>query len=131
LVLYGTINGTRILLLSDLGRPGQEALLERTPDLRADIVVSGLPVKTEPLCDPLLDALQPRVIIVTDSEFPVSKKASSKLCDRLARRNIPVIYTSSAGAVTIQFQASRWDLRTMSRIKADGQNKTPPEYRRN
>ena len=40
----GVIGGQRILLLSDLGRPGQDALLQRTPDLRADIVITGLPV---------------------------------------------------------------------------------------
>src|SRR5205085_7202420 len=35
-VLYGTINGARVLLLSDLGRLGQNALIEREPDLRTD-----------------------------------------------------------------------------------------------
>ncbi|HKQ40484.1 MAG TPA: ComEC/Rec2 family competence protein, partial [Verrucomicrobiae bacterium] len=38
-VLFTTIFGHRILLLSDLGITGQNALLERYPDLRADIVV--------------------------------------------------------------------------------------------
>ncbi|HUL51511.1 MAG TPA: ComEC/Rec2 family competence protein, partial [Candidatus Nitrosotalea sp.] len=38
LVLRGRIHGIRVLLCSDLGRPGQAALLERQPDLRADVV---------------------------------------------------------------------------------------------
>jgi hypothetical protein len=56
LVLLGNFRGARILLLSDLSRTGQDALLSRTNDLRADIVVAGLPNEGEPLCDALLGA---------------------------------------------------------------------------
>jgi competence protein ComEC len=114
LVLSAVISGQRILLLSDLGRPGQDALLQRTPDLRADIVVTGLPVRYEALSDALLDAIQPRVIIVADSEFPAAERASSKLRERLARRRVPVIYTRSTGAVTVEWRKDDWELRTMS-----------------
>jgi competence protein ComEC len=113
LVLAGTFCGTRVLLLSDLGRPGQNALLERMPDLRADIVVTGLPTASEALGDALLDALQPRVIIVADSEYPASERAGPKLRERLARRQTPVIYTRSAGAATLEFRNRCWELRTM------------------
>jgi len=47
LVLRGDVHGTRILLLSDLSRAGQSELLARTNDLRADIVVAGLPDEGE------------------------------------------------------------------------------------
>ena len=114
LVLLGNFQGTRILLLSDLGRPGQNALLERTPDLRADILVAGLPAENEPLNDALLDAIQPRVIIIADSEFPATRRASSKLRERLSKRNVPVIYTRSAGEVTFSLRQNHWELRTMS-----------------
>ena len=70
LVLPGNLNGVRVLLLSDLGRKGQSALLARTNDLRADVVMAGLTDDGEPLCDALLDAVQPKIIVVTDSEFP-------------------------------------------------------------
>jgi len=113
-VLLGTFDSTRILLLSDLGRLGQDTLLDRIPDLRADIVVTGLPAASEALSDALLDAIKPRVIIVTDSEFPARERASPKLCARLAQRTIPVIYTRSAGAATIELRPNRWEIRTMS-----------------
>jgi competence protein ComEC len=113
-VLLGNLGGTRILLLSDLGRLGQDTLLDRIPDLRADIVVSGLPAASEALSDALLDAIKPRVIIVTDSEFPARERASPKLCARLAERKVPVIYTRSAGAATIELRVNRWEIRTMS-----------------
>jgi ComEC/Rec2-related protein len=113
LVLLGNFYGTRILLLSDLGREGQSALLSRTNNLRADIVIAGLPDEGEPLCDALLDAAQPKVIVVADSDFPATRRASPKLRARLEQRGIPVVYTRTAGAVTILLRPDGWELRTM------------------
>lgn len=113
LVMRGEFFGARVLLLSDLGKPGQAALLERGGDLRADIVVTGLPVQGEPVMDALLDAIRPRVLIVTASEFPATARASKALRQRLARRDIPVIYTSEAGAVTVTLRRDSWEVRPM------------------
>src|SRR5207244_3306749 len=41
LVLRGELRGTRVLLLSTLGKAGQNALASREPSLRAEIVVAG------------------------------------------------------------------------------------------
>jgi beta-lactamase superfamily II metal-dependent hydrolase len=117
LVLMGELQGARVLLLSGLGRPGQNALLGRKDDLRADIVITGLPVATEAIGEELLEAVQPRVIIVADSEFPASARASPRLRERLAQRNIPVLYTRSEGAVTLELRGGRWELRTMSGVR--------------
>jgi competence protein ComEC len=119
LVLLGNFSGTRILLLSDLGHDGQSALLERTNDLRADIVIAGLPNEGEPLSDALLDAIHPKVVVIADSEFPATRRASRELKERLAGRNVPVIYTQTADAVTIATRPKGWELRTM-----DGQKFT-------
>jgi competence protein ComEC len=117
LVLMGELQGARVLLLCGLGRPGQNALLGRKDDLRADIVITGLPVATEAIGEELLEAVQPRVIIVADSEFPASARASPRLRERLAQRNIPVLYTRSEGAVTLELRGGRWELRTMSGVR--------------
>jgi len=122
IVLFGTFGKTRVLLLSDLGRPGQNALLQRNPALKADIVVTGLPVQTEPVCDALLDRLQPRLIIISDSEFPASERANAKLCERLAHKTIPVLYTHSTGSTTIEFLNDKWTVRTMSGAKFSSGN---------
>ncbi len=114
LVRQGEFLGVRILLLSDLGRPGQERLLESAPDLRADVVVSGISTQTEPLCDALLDAIRPRLIIIADSELPATARASERLKARLALRNATAIYTREAGAVTISFRAKDCEIRTAS-----------------
>ncbi len=127
LVLDGTFHGCRILLLSDLGRPGQEALLERNPNLRADIVVTGLPVQNEPICDALLDAIQPRLIVVVDSEFPPLERASLALHQRLALRKTPVVYTRADGATTIEWRDKGWELKTTegTRITSDHLTELP------
>jgi ComEC/Rec2-related protein len=113
LVLLGTFSHTKILLLSDLSRAGQDALLSHTNDLRADIVIAGLPNEGEPLCDALLDAIQPKVIVIADSEFPATRRAGRILKDRLEQKKIPVIYTRTAGAVKIVTDKSGWKLQTM------------------
>jgi competence protein ComEC len=127
LVFSGSFHGSRVLLLSDLGRAGQNALLERTPELRADIVVTSLPSQNEPLSEALLDAIQPRLIVVADSDYPASERAGAKLTGRLAQRNTPVIYTRSAGAATIEFRRSGWEVRAMNgvRLKSGGPGSKP------
>jgi len=113
LVLLGTFQGTRILLLSDLGRDGQSALLESTNGLCADIVIAGLPNEGEPLCNALLDAVQPKVIVVADSEFPANRRAGRALKERLERTQLPVIHTRESGAVKITTGKSGWKLQAM------------------
>src|ERR1022692_3277277 len=118
LVLRGEFAGTRVLLLSDLGRRGQDALLKRQADLRSEIVVACLPESGEPAGDALLDAIQSELVIITDSEFPATKRASAKLRERLERRGVPVIFTREAGAVEISLRKNRWEAFTTSGIRA-------------
>ena len=113
LVLLGTFRGTKILLLSDLSRAGQSALLARTNDLHADIVVAGLPDGSEPLCDALIGAIQPRVIVIADSEFPATRRAGRALKERLRQTEIHVVFTRTTGAVKIAADKSGWKLQTM------------------
>jgi beta-lactamase superfamily II metal-dependent hydrolase len=113
LVLLGNFRGARILLLSDLSRTGQDALLSRINNLHADIVVAGLPNEGEPLCDALFAAIQPKVIVIADSELPASRRASNGLKSRLAQSNIPVFYTRDSGAATILVNNSGWQVQTM------------------
>jgi len=109
-VLQHTFGKTSVVLLSTLGRTGQVALAERQPDLRADIVVAGLPANEEPLYGPLLDVLQPKLIVIVDSEFPATRRASEKLRMRLSNSKARVIYCRDAGALTFAFKSNHWNL---------------------
>jgi len=112
-VLRGEVHGISVLLLSDLGRAGQNALIERHPNLRTEIVIAGLPGRGEPLGDGLLDAIKPNLIIIADSEYPASERAPPRLRERLANRGLRVVYLREAGAATLAFRDGKWDLRTM------------------
>jgi ComEC/Rec2-related protein len=120
LVLKGSLNGTRVVLLSDLGTRGQKALLDCGADLRAEIVVTGLPTGGEALSEALLEAIQPQVIIVADSDYPAWERAPPKLRERLSSKKIPVIYTQTAGATTIEFDRLGWNIRTMQETATSG-----------
>jgi competence protein ComEC len=113
MVLLGNFHSTRVLLLSELGRDGQSELLSHTNDLRANIVIAGLPEKGEPLCDDLIAAIDPRVIVIADSGYPVARRASRALHERLDRTHIPVVYTRASGAVKIVMDKTGWKLQTM------------------
>jgi ComEC/Rec2-related protein len=113
LVLLGNFSGTRVLLLSDLSLAGQSALLAFTNDLRADIVIAGLPTGSEPLGDALADAIQPQVIVIADSDYPPMRRASRKLKERLEQKAIPIIYTRDSGAVKIVMNQTGWKLSAM------------------
>ena len=120
LVLSGDFHGTRILLLGDLGRAGQELLLKRAADMRADIVVTGLPEEGEALSNGLIDAIQPRLVVIADSEFPATRRAGRALKDRLEKRGLAVIYMRTARAVTVKANPDGWSVRTMNGVEFRG-----------
>ena len=128
MVLLGNFSGLKILLLADLGRAGQTDLLATTNDLRADIVVADLPGDGEPLRSPLLQAIQPKMILIADAEFPVTRRAKTALKERLGATGIPVIYTRTAGAATIVADPTGWHLQTMDgqTINSSAASATPP-----
>jgi competence protein ComEC len=117
IVLHGLIAGVRVLLLNDLGRAGQEALLRRTPaeELRADLVVAGLPAEGEPLNDALLAAIKPELIVLADNEQPATRRAPPWLRERLGRFGVPVLSTRE-GAVLLSLHMGSWTAR-----RTDGQ----------
>ena len=110
LVFRREINGHSILLLSTLGRSGQDLLMTSRPDLRAEIVVAALPGRDEPLSEPLLRLLQPKLIIIIDSEFPATRRASPRLRQRLATHGAPVVYCRDTGSLKLSLRQNGWTL---------------------
>ena len=114
-VLRGKVGGVSFLLLSDLSRHGQELLLERTPDLKADVVIAGLPRESEPLGDALLERIAPKLIVVTDAIYPSDERASVELRRRLRQTRIPVLFCREVGAVTVVCRDGRFAFDIASR----------------
>ncbi len=120
-VLAGDIHGTRVLLLSDLGKRGQQVLLEREKELRADIVVAGLPAQDEPLNAALLQAIRPRIIILSTADFPASARGGGQLRKRLSDFGAPVFYVHETGAVTLGLSKQGWEITSMAGGRLTGQ----------
>ena len=111
LALRRELGGHSVLLLPALGRDGQESLMRRHPELRAEIVLAGLPAREEPLCEPLLNLVQPRLIVIMDAARPATRRASTALRARLARCPARVAYECDNGALTLELARRNWSLR--------------------
>jgi DNA internalization-related competence protein ComEC/Rec2 len=111
LVLFREVAGVRILLCSDLSRVGQRALVEREPGLTVDIVVSGMPNSEEPLSNGFLQALRPRLILISAGEYPASERPSRRLRERLGAMGTPVMFSCDHGALYLEIHDGSWRVR--------------------
>ena len=116
LVLRAKFHGVRVLLMSDLGEVGQELLVRRVNNLRADLVITSVPNFGEPLQPWLLEAIEPRVILVHDSFFPLGERAPAKLRARLARLEAQVFYTTDIGGIRVEITPGGWRVLNASGI---------------
>lgn len=107
-VLAGAFEGVRVLLLNGVGLGGQNALIDRGAELRAHIVVAELTDSGDPLPPELIARIQPKLMVIVDSEFPANRRASEELQSRLRRTGIPVMYTRNVGAVTVTMRDGSW-----------------------
>src|SRR6185369_4201475 len=87
------------------------ALLSRTTDLHADVVVAGLPHGSEPLSEPVIEAIHPHTVIVADSLYPATSHANRKLRLRLQAHDFSLWFTSDCGAITIVLRDGHWEIR--------------------
>ena len=69
----------------------------------ADLVIAGMPEQGEPLSDALLAGIQPRLIVLADTDFPASKRPKPALLARLSRAGVPVLRLTETGSLTAQF----------------------------
>jgi beta-lactamase superfamily II metal-dependent hydrolase len=110
LVLRGEFHGVRVLLLSDIGPDGCQAMIASEVDLRADIVVAAIPSYGEPLNDGLLRFIQPRVIIIHDSKYPIADRASAKLLQRLRDSGVEVFSVRQEKGIRLTITRGDWCL---------------------
>jgi len=121
LVLRRSLGGVRLLLLSDLGSAGEAHLLKSGAELRAEIVVAGLPGRGRPLGLELLEAVRPRLIVVADDEPGGAARASPEQRRHLLAAGVPTVFTSDEGYVTLQVHSGGWSYRCRSGLNGRGE----------
>lgn len=113
-VLAATWHGFRVLVLGELGAQGQAALLASALDLRADVVLAGLPSRGEPLRPDLLQAIEPRVVVLSSGGSSATRNPRPALLARLQQRGAVLLNIGEEGAVTLEFTAASLRIQSMT-----------------
>src|SRR5262245_10180046 len=103
--------GTSILFLSDNGAETERALLSNLSDLQSEILVKGQHHSGISGSAPFLDAVRPRLIIATSSEFPEHERISEQWAEQLRARGIKLFRQDETGAVELNFSRKEWSAR--------------------
>lgn len=119
LVLKGFWGDLRLLWLPPLNLAGQEALLQAQGDLRAEILVAGVPQQDRPLYPALLEAIQPSCLVLIDDATPKTRRQVEGQISRFRRSGRHVIRTSTSGALRLEFAGTLLRLRSSADPKAD------------
>ena len=110
LVLKGEFASVRILLLSDLGNNGRQALVRREAELESDILVLSIPDRSLPVDPAFLRLILPKVIVVQDCEFPVTERAPKQWLKSLRETGVPVFSVRETGGLRLTIRSTDWRL---------------------
>jgi ComEC/Rec2-related protein len=109
IVLSKEIAGEKALLLSELGRLGQQALVACGEGLKSDVVFAGSPTDGQPLRPELLEVIKPKVVV-----FAGSDAKSQRALRDLRTRATNVVTTIDERAVTLTARRGKVVLETIS-----------------
>jgi competence protein ComEC len=114
LVLRAEAFGRRVLLTGDAGREAEREMLDRWPaaDLRADVLKIGHHGSNGSTSDDFLDAVSPRLAVVSVGVANPYHHPSPGLLARLAAHRIPLLRTDRSGEIVLSFD-KRSDNRRM------------------
>jgi competence protein ComEC len=102
---------TSVLIMSDAGTETERALLTSRSDLQSDILIKGQHRSGISGSAQLLDAVRPRLIIATSTEFPQHERISEDWVDQLRLRGIKLFRQDETGAVELNFSHDQWSAR--------------------
>jgi competence protein ComEC len=100
--------GTSVLFTSDIGAEAEPALVSKGSDLQSDIVVKGQHHSGISGSAPFIDAVRPRLIIATSSEFPEHERISEQWAEQVRASGIKLFRQDETGAVELKFSGNEW-----------------------
>jgi beta-lactamase superfamily II metal-dependent hydrolase len=98
--------GWKILLTSDAGMGAELALLDVGTDVTADVIIAGHHRGDLTLSDQFLDAVDPQVIVASNSAFPIEERLIPRRVAYWKSRDIKVIDQAKSGGVTVLVEDS-------------------------
>jgi competence protein ComEC len=102
---------TFVLFMSDSGAETERALLSNGSELQSQILVKGQHYTGVSGSGAFLDAVQPRLIIATSTQFPERERISDEWAERLRARGIKLFRQDETGAVELEFFGNEWRAR--------------------
>jgi len=109
IVLSGELAGKRAVLLSDLGRLGQQSLVANGEQLRSDVVFAGIPTDGQALRPELMASIEPKIVALAGSDAR-TQRALRELRPRITN----LVTTVEERAVTITEHRGKVVVETMS-----------------
>ena len=100
-----------VLFTSDNGTETERALLSNGSDLQSDILVKGQHYSGSSGSPPFVDAVGPRLIIATSTDFPEHERISEQWAEQLRARGIKLFRQDETGAVQLNFSDNEWSAR--------------------
>ncbi|MFL6513994.1 MAG: ComEC/Rec2 family competence protein [Chthoniobacterales bacterium] len=104
-------HGPRILLMSDSGVATENALLHSGIDLRSEIIIKGQHHSGRSGSLPFLDAVQPKLIVATSSDFPKHERVDDQWVEELRSHDIKIFRQNETGAVELSVWPDAWQAR--------------------
>ena len=98
--------GWRLLFLSDSGYWTEDKILKARTDVRADVIIAGRHRRDLTLGDAFLDAVNPQVIIASNSRFPPEERLPDRQTRYWRSRGIHVLDQGQTGGVTLRIHPS-------------------------
>ena len=112
-VLRGDLAGLRCLLVPGLSESAQRRLAHsHRGELRADVVIAGIPTHGEPLLPEFLEAVRPRWLVVGCASRPATHRLSPAARNRLRRGPWRVHFTDEDGWVELRARMGRARMET-------------------
>lgn len=101
LVLKVEFAGRTALLTSDSGFDTENALLRSGADVRADVWIRGQHADGPSALPAFVEAVAPRAVVSTHTDFPASERIPESLRSFLRERGVPLFELESAGTVSV------------------------------
>ena len=106
-------HGWKIIFTGDAGFITESRLLDSGADLRADLIIMGRNRADISGHLAFIEAVSPRAIIASHSDFPENERIPARWITQLAARKIPLFDQKTTGAVTLTLQNGKLVLTPM------------------